>query len=78
MGKGFDSPYITPSFRGVLSVGLVIEGTIVIIVPLIASFLLDTILLLVAVFNLVVCISVADHVAQVSIIPVSPLTVVLW
>jgi hypothetical protein len=46
-------------------VGLVIEGTIVIIVPLIASFLLDTILLLVAVFNLVVCISVTDHVAQV-------------
>jgi hypothetical protein len=49
-------------------VGLVIVGAIVIIVPLIASFALDTISLLESVFNLVVCISVANDIVQVSIL----------
>jgi hypothetical protein len=49
-------------------VGLVIVGAIVIIVPLIASFALDTISLLESVFNLVVCISVVNDIVQVSIL----------
>jgi hypothetical protein len=63
VGKGFDSSYITTSFRGALSVRLVIEGTIEIIVPLIVSFLLNALSLLAPVFD-----PSADDVMQVSVI----------
>jgi hypothetical protein len=72
MGKGFDSSWVAPSFRGVLLVRLVIEGAIIVIVPLITSFLLNTLMLLVPVVNSITCISVADEVAQISVIPIPP------
>jgi hypothetical protein len=50
---------------------LIIEGTIIVIVPLLASFALDTISLLAPVFNPVACISVADNIKQVSVVPLS-------
>jgi hypothetical protein len=62
MGKGYDSSWVVPYFRGVLSVRLVIEGTIIVIVPLITSFLLNALTLLLPVVNLIACISVADDV----------------
>jgi hypothetical protein len=52
-------------------VSLIIEGTIIVIVPLLASFALDTISLLAPVFNPVACISVADNIKQVSVVPLS-------
>jgi hypothetical protein len=61
-----------PSLEGALSVRLVIEGTIVIIVPFIASFLLDAFSLLEAVFDSITCISVADNIMQVLVIPILP------
>jgi hypothetical protein len=51
-------------------VRLVVEGTIIVIVPLITSFLLNTLMLLTPVVNPVVCISVVDDVAQISVIPI--------
>jgi hypothetical protein len=51
-------------------VRLVVEGTIIVIVPLITSFLLNTLTLLTPVVNPVVCISVVDDVAQISVIPI--------
>jgi hypothetical protein len=77
MGKVFDSSYITPSLRGALSVRLVIEGTIIIIVPLIASFLLDALSLLVPAFDLTVCISTVEDVAQITVIPTTPSAMLL-
>jgi hypothetical protein len=72
MGKGFDS-FIAPSFRGVLSVRLVIERAIVIIVPLVMSFLFGIILFLAPIFDPTVSISITNDVtAQVAVIPVSP------
>jgi hypothetical protein len=41
-------------------VRLVIEGTIIVIVPLITSFLLNALMLLAPVVNLIACISVVD------------------
>jgi hypothetical protein len=70
--KGFDSSWVVPSFRGVLSVRLVIEGTIIVIVPLITPFLLNTLTLLALVVNLITCISVADDIAQISVILIPP------
>jgi hypothetical protein len=70
-GESFNSSFIVPSFWGALSVRLVIEGTIVITVPFIVSFLFDAFSLLAVVFNSVVCISAVDHVTQVSVIPIS-------
>jgi hypothetical protein len=67
MGKGLDSSCIAPSFRGVLSVRLVVEGTIIIIVPLIVPFLLNALI-----FDPTVCICVIDDVAQVWVIPIMP------
>jgi hypothetical protein len=76
-GKGFDSSWVAPSFKGVLSVRLVIEGTIIVIVPLITSLLLDALMLLAPVVNLVMWISLVDDVAQVSVIPIMPLAAIL-
>jgi hypothetical protein len=63
VGKGFDSSWVAPSIRGALSVMLVIEGTIIVIVPLIMSLLLDVLRLLAPVVNPSVCISTMDEVA---------------
>jgi hypothetical protein len=53
-------------------VRLVIERTIIVIVPLITSFLLNVLMLLVPAVNSIACISAADEVAQISIIPIPP------
>jgi hypothetical protein len=76
MGKGFDS-WIVSSFRRALSVRLIIIGTIVIIVPLIMSLLLKALTLLALVFDPTACISAADDVVQISVIPISPSVVFL-
>jgi hypothetical protein len=62
MGESFDS-----SFRGALLVRLVIEGVIIIIVPLSAPLLLDAQVSVIP----VPCISIADDIAQVLVISVS-------
>jgi hypothetical protein len=67
-----------PSFRGALSVRLVIEGTTIVIVPLITSFLLNTLTLLAPDVNWVTCIFVVDDVAQISVILIPPLAMFLW
>jgi hypothetical protein len=72
VGKGFDSSWVA------LSVRLVIERIIIVIVPLITSFLLKALLLLVLVIDPAMCISVTDDVAQVSIIQIMPLAMLLW
>jgi hypothetical protein len=61
-----------PSFRGALAVGLVIEGTIIVMVPLITLFLLNTLMLLGPVVNQVACISSTDDVAQILVILIPP------
>jgi hypothetical protein len=55
---------------------LVVVGAIVVIVPLIASFMLSVISFLVAVLDLATGISIANDVAQVSIILAS--TMLHW
>jgi hypothetical protein len=77
VGKDFDSSFIAPSFRGALSMRLVVEGAIIIIVPLIVSFLFGMVSFLASAFDLVMGISVADDVVQVMVIPVSPLVAFL-
>jgi hypothetical protein len=68
-----------PSFKGVLAVRLVIVGTIIIIVPLIALFLFHALSFLAPIFDSVVCISTADDVAQVAVVPTTPsITLLLW
>jgi hypothetical protein len=76
--KGFDSSCIMPSFRGALSVRLVIESTIITIATLVASLLLDAFSLLAPVFDLAMCISIADDIVQVLVIPIMPLATLLW
>jgi hypothetical protein len=78
MGKSFDSSWIMPSFRGVLSVRLVIVRTIIIIVPLVVSFLLHALLLLASIFDPAMRICAVDDVAQVAVIPITPSAVLLW
>jgi hypothetical protein len=56
---------------GVFSLRLIVEGTIIIIVPLIASFLFHAVSLLALVFYLAACISITDDITQVLVIPVS-------
>jgi hypothetical protein len=53
-------------------VRLVVEGTIIVIVPLITSFLLNALTLLAPVVNPIVCISTTDDIAQISVIPIPP------
>jgi hypothetical protein len=67
-----------PSFRGALSVRLVVEGTIIVIVPLISSFLLNALTLLVPDVNPVTCTSTADDVTQILVILIPPLVMFLW
>jgi hypothetical protein len=66
-----------PSFRGVVPVRLVIVGTIIIIVPLIALFLFHALLLSVLIFDLIACISVVDDIAQVTVVQTMPSAVFL-
>jgi hypothetical protein len=61
-----------------LSVRMVIRGTIVVIVPLFTSHLFKAVMLLMSVFNPVACIFAADNVAQVSVIPSLPSATFLW
>jgi hypothetical protein len=75
--KGLDSSWVAPSFRRVLLVRLVIEGTIIVIVPIIMSLLLDALKLLALVVNPATCISTVDDVAQVSVIPIMPSVMLL-
>jgi hypothetical protein len=53
-------------------VRLVIEGTIIVIILLISSFLLNVFTLLAPVFNLVMCISAVNDVMQILVIPILP------
>jgi hypothetical protein len=59
-------------------VRLVIIGTIVVIVPLFKSLQFKALTLLTPVFDPVACISTADDVMQISVIPVLPLATFLW
>jgi hypothetical protein len=77
VGKCFDSSWVVPSFRGALSVRLVVEGTILVIVPLLTSFLLNALTLLASVVNPVVCISVMDDIAQVTVMSILPMAALL-
>jgi hypothetical protein len=72
VGNGFDSSWVVPTFRGALSVRLVIDGIIVVIVPLIMSILLNALMLLAPVVNPNACISTADDIAQISVISIPP------
>jgi hypothetical protein len=65
MGKGFDSTWVAPSFSGALLMRLVVEGTIIVKVPLITLFLLNMLMLLEPVVNLVMFTSATDDVAPV-------------
>jgi hypothetical protein len=58
-------------------VRLVVEGTIVVIVPFIVLFLFGTFSLLAVVFYSAVCICIANDVVQVLIIPILPLAAFL-
>jgi hypothetical protein len=78
MGESFDSSWVVPSFREALSVRLVIEGTIIFIVPLITSFLLNALTLLAPVVNPVACISAANDVTQILVTLILPSAAFLW
>jgi hypothetical protein len=57
-------------------VGIVVIRAIVIIVPLLVSLMLDAVSFLALILDLVVCISIADDVTQVSFVPT--LVALLW
>jgi hypothetical protein len=71
VGESFDPTFIASSFLGMVSVRLILEMTIIVIVPLFASFVLDEVTLLAPVFNPVVSISIVDNVVQVCVIPIT-------
>jgi hypothetical protein len=72
MGKCLDSSCITPSFRRMLSVRLVVIGTIVVIVPFFTLLFFKKLTLLMLVFDLEACISSVDDISQISVIQASP------
>jgi hypothetical protein len=78
VGEDFDSSWVAPSFRGMLSVRLVVERTIVVIVHFITPLLLDALTLLAPAVNLAACVSAVDDITQVSVFPIMPLAVLLW
>jgi hypothetical protein len=78
MGKSFDSSYIVPSFGRMLSMRLVIIGTVVVIVPFFTLLLFKVLVLLPSVFNPAACISAADDITQISIILISSSAAFLW
>jgi hypothetical protein len=61
-----------------LSARLVIIGTVVVIVPLFTLLLFKALTLLMPVFNPAACISAADDIGQISIIPISSSATFLW
>jgi hypothetical protein len=77
MGKCLDSSCITPSFRRMLSVRLVVIGTIVVIVPFFTLLFFKKLTLLMLVFDLEACISSVDDISQISVIQASPSTAFL-
>jgi hypothetical protein len=77
VGESFDPAFIVPSFQRMVSVRLIVERTIIVIVPLFALFVLDAVLLLALIFNPIACVSVADNVAQVFVILISSLAALL-
>jgi hypothetical protein len=60
-----------------MSMRLVIEGTIIIIVPLIMLFLLNALSLLASVVYLTTCISAVDDIAQLVIVLMTPSAMLL-
>jgi hypothetical protein len=72
MGKRLGSSYIAPPFRRMLSVRLVIIGTVVVIVPFFMLLLFKALTLLTLDFNPAACISATDDIAQISVIPILP------
>jgi hypothetical protein len=76
--ESFDPALIASSFQGTVSVRLIIEETIIVIVPFTVSFALDAVSLLAPVFNLVVCIFVTNNVAQVPVVPILFFVMLLW
>jgi hypothetical protein len=66
-----------PPFWRTLLVRLVIVGAIIVIVPFIALLLLITLSISAPVFNLAACISVADDITQVAVLPAMPSTMLL-
>jgi hypothetical protein len=75
--KGFNPSCIMPSFKGALLVRLIIEGAIVIIVPLITPLMLNALSLLAPVFDPATRIAAPDDVVQVSVILISPSSMLL-
>jgi hypothetical protein len=76
MGERFDPIIIVSSFRGMVSVRLIVEGTIIVITHFIAAFMLNVVSLLASVFNPLMCIFVVDNVAQIHVVSLS--TALLW
>jgi hypothetical protein len=66
----FDPAFIRSSFQGMVPVRLIVEGTIIIIVPFIASLSFNATSFLAPVFNQVGCISIVDDIAQVLVVPI--------
>jgi hypothetical protein len=60
--ESFDPAFVVRSFQRTVSVRLITERTIIVIVPLLAL-----------IFNPIACVSVADNVVQVFVIPISSL-----
>jgi hypothetical protein len=71
MRKSLNPALIASSNWGTLLVGLVIVRAIIIMVPFLVSFVLDTVSFLAPIFYPVTGISVAENIMQVSIFPVS-------
>jgi hypothetical protein len=72
MGKKFDSSYIAPSFKRMLSVRLITIGTVVVIVPFFMLLLFKVLALLAPVFYPATCISAVDDIVQILVISVLP------
>jgi hypothetical protein len=77
MGKRLGSSCIAPPFRRMLSVRLVIIGTVVVIVPFFMLLLFKALTLLTLDFNPAACITATDDIAQISVIPILPSVVFL-
>jgi hypothetical protein len=71
MGESFYPSFIVSSFWGTLTVRLVVDGIITVIIPFMVPLLFRVVLFLAPVFNSVKCVSVADDVAQVPVVPIS-------
>jgi hypothetical protein len=78
MGESFDPTFIASSFWGMMLMRLIVEGTVIVIVPLLVLFMLDVALHLAPVYNLVACISIVYNITQVLVILVSSSAMLLW